>query len=106
MFSVAKTLGAGLGGITNFIGAKQQEEEDRQASMRQLYNDFLGGGDMMRLRAPVKKASLAAEVGKPLLSEGINSFGPDKETEERRKKGLPDPEWYEQAASGYLGAVK
>jgi len=95
-------LGAGIGGVTNWLGGQQKEKDDKKQAMRELYNRFLSGGDMMQFKQPVQQApTLAESVGKPLLGAGLEAM-----TAKPPKPGEVQPEWYEQAAKGYLGATR
>lgn len=95
-------IGAGIGGLQNWLGGQAKEKEEKKEAMRELYNRYLNHGNMMQIgKAPAQGPSMEESFGMPVLNAGINAF-----TQPKRKEGEKAPDWYEQAAKGYLGAVR
>lgn len=96
-------LGAGLGGITNFMQGQEKEKQDKKDAMRELYNRFLSGGDMMQFGKPVQQApGIEESFGMPILKAGISTLG-----QPAKKPGDPvEDDWYRDTAKGYLGATR
>lgn len=94
-------LGAGIGGLTNYFSGQEKEKQDKKEAMRELYNRFLSGGNMMQIGKPVQQApNMAESFGMPILNAGISMLGQPK------SKPGEEPDWYQQAAKGYLGATR
>ena len=94
-------LGAGVGGLTNYFAGKEKEKEEKKEAMRQLYNRYMSGGDMMQFGKPVQEApSMGESFAMPILNAGLSSLG------QIPKKGEEQPNEFAQMAKGYLGATR
>ena len=97
-------LGAGIKGITNYFEGQDKEKDDKKAAMRELYNRYLSGGNMRLINKPVDEApSMEESVGMPLAQAGLGAAA-NYASQPKLKEGETEPDWYQQAAKGYLGA--
>lgn len=99
-----KALGAGLGAIQNWMAGEDKEKQEKKEAMRELYNRYMSGGNMMQFgRKPQENPGMGEYVGGALLAAGADTAAKPPEMDE---DGNPKEDWYQQAAKGYLGAAR